>query len=328
MIRIYGLTKTSENVHYCPVEGEWRTNPETFEVDQFTGVWVDLEKPTEQDLVWLAAKFHFHPLSIEDCSHFDQRPKREQYPNYLFVVVHAIESGGESIGDGLGIELHTFLTSNAVVTVHDQPLKSLKKFREKLLNQPILFKEPIDRLYYRVFDLVVDEMPIRIEDLERELEELDSQILESQGRKNAFHDLHRFQSALFKLKQVITPQREIFMGFMEGASEQIHVESKVYFRDLFDHLNRVLDRLERLQHQLWSARELCIALQGQRTNETMRRLTVFSAIFLPLGFVTGFFGMNFEMLPIKSLIWFQICIGTILMLPFLMGWYLWSTRDS
>jgi magnesium transporter len=286
--------------------------------EDFDLAWVDLEAPTPDELAWLAARFHFHPLAIEDCIHRNQSAKLEEYADHVFLVLHGLAAGGDTT---FGFpELHIFFTQNAVVTVHDGPVPALEAFREKIQRDRATLPMQSDFLLYRLLDAFVDGWPAALVPFERRLEVLDAQLLSRDG-VSRIGEVHVLQTRLNEARYLLSPQREILDGLASRAYPWISEKASVYLRDVADHVSRLVRAIEENRESLWAIRDATIALAAHRTNETMKRLTVFSVIFLPLTFVTGFFGMNFEQIPWSNERFFWVSLAAIGALPFAMlGW--------
>lgn len=281
-------------------------------VDEFQVIWLDLEAATPEEMAWLGRRFRFHPLALEDCTHFDQRPKIEEYSNHVFLVVHGLCPGADK---DLGIyELHAFLTKNLVVTVHDAPIDAITTYRSRLSGDRKLLPMQEDFVLHRILDRSMDANPAALERIEEELETIEDEIA------HQFHPSHleriaTFRRQLGQVRRMMIPLREIYSSFAKGEYEEITEASRMYYRDVHDHCVRIIDSVDDLRERLHAVQDAYQALAAQRTNDTMRRLTVFSALFLPLTFVTGFFGMNFEAIPWSHGGLFKVTMAIVLVVP-------------
>ncbi len=285
--------------------------------------WVDIEKPTSEELAWLAQRYRFHPLAIEDCTHFDQRAKLEEYADHLFLVVHGLRVPEPRLVEIY--ELHCFITANAVVTVHDGPIESIGNLRTRFGRDRLQLPRQPEFLLYRILDGVMDRNPAALETLWTEIELLDEKVLR-QARTEHVERVHELQQELNEIRHVIHPQREILTGIMNGRYDYFSDKSAVYFRDVTDHLHQLEEFVEELRESLASIRDSYFAVSAHRTNDAMRRLTSFSVVFLPLTFITGFFGMNFEHIPWKSDFLFWLTVGSVALLP--VGMFAWLVRKD
>jgi magnesium transporter len=261
--------------------------------------WIDLDKQGEADLDLLAERFKFHPLTIEDCSHFDQRPKMEEYGDYLFLVTHGFRLTSSPTDPLQTLELHSFLGENYLVTVHAEPIPALESVWDRLKDEEALIRRGTDFVSYLVTDAIVDSFFPLLDDIAAEVEEVEDLVLAGKG-KVELTDIFRLKRLLVKLRKVLSPQRDVFALLAKRGEGWIDQRTAVYFRDVYDHVLRIHEWVEGTRDLLGNALDAYLWSASQRTNEIMKRLTLLSAIFMPLTFITGFWGQNFEGLPFES----------------------------
>jgi magnesium transporter len=275
-------------------------------------IWLDLEKATQEQLAWLGKRFRFHPLALEDCLHFDQRPKIEDYVNHLFVVVHGLVL---RTGTDVGIlELHCFLSRNVVVTVHEEPLDPIRILAERVERDRMALPKQADFLLHRILDLVVDGIPRALTQFEEQIEALDDAVSQ-QVKPWQLDRIRAIRRRLGHVRRILAPQKEIHYVLARGSFPGISEAARVYFRDIYDHSVRVFESVDELREAVSELFDTYMAGSSLKTNETMKRLTVFSALFLPLSVITGFFGMNFEAIPWSSPKLFIAAMAVIGLLP-------------
>jgi len=305
-------------------------------------MWVDLQGGAPSDIEWLGKRFALHPLAIEDCLHADQRPKVEDYSGHLFVVIHSFETvraASPSASRNLDLkklredaleaaseeqirELHSFLLPHAVLTVHDRDIRVIDDLIQKMAMDRSLIPSSADLFFHRILDGVVEAQPRYLELLDEAIEQLDQEVLVERRGEKALERVHEIQNRLNFVRRVLVPEGEVFEMLHEERYPQIRESSLPWFRDLLDHSVRVQNRIEDLRENLWTIRDAFLAIAAHRTNEAMRRLTVLSVIFLPLTFITGFFGMNFSALPYDEIKLLWVLIGVVVFLPLaMMGWF-------
>lgn len=261
--------------------------------------WIDLEKQDDALLELLESRFKFHPLTIEDCAHFDQRPKLEEYGDYLFLVTHGFrltESDTEPLET---LELHTFLGERFLVTVHVEPIPPLDAVWNRLKGEAPLIRRGPDFVSYLVADAVVDSFFPLLDDIATQVEEIEDQVL-GHSRQVELSDIFRLKRLLTQLRKVLSPQRDVFALLAKRGEGWIDHRTAVYFRDVYDHVLRIHEWVEGTRDLLGNALDAFLWSASQRTNEIMKRLTLLSAIFMPLTFITGFWGQNFTGLPFDS----------------------------
>ena len=305
--------------------------------------WVDLSAPTEEALQLLRRLFGFHEIPLEDCLHFDQRPKLEEFPGpdpYVFIVIHNFSScqrGGPGLVMDLGLpagvdhsgptairadELHAFLGRSFLVTVHSDGLPALDGVFRRVAGERALFERGPDFVYYLVADALCDSNFPVVEQISDELDDIEEAVLAAPS-KTHLHRTYSLRKVLVQMRKVLSPQRDVLAVLLrQGGGACVRPENALYFRDVHDHLVRINESLESGRDLLGNCVDAYLSAVGQRTNEIMKQLTILSAVMLPLSFLAGFFGMNFEQLPYKS----DLALAGCLVLMFLVlpgGMILW-----
>jgi magnesium transporter len=322
MIQVFGIRRDGRFV--AGVETTPERDDDGVLTAEYELAWFDLISPTPEDLAFLARRFHFHPLAIEDCAHFDQRPKYEEYADHLFVVLHGLRRCPEH--RVAVYELHCFLARDAVVTVAAEDIVALRGLRTKISRDRGAMPTQIDFMLHKILDAVMDANPAALQELEDEIDELDDAVLRRHRGSAAIERIHSYLRQLNQVRHVLNPQKDIFQSLLNGEYPAIGEKARVYFRDVFDHLVHLTHSVETLRETLWAIRDAHLAVAAFRTNEAMKRLTVFSVIFLPLTFITGFFGMNFEHIPWRNDHLFYMLVGLISIIP--IGMMIWFRRKD
>jgi magnesium transporter len=287
--------------------------------------WVDLQAPTAAHLELLRARFDFHPLTMEDCAHLDQRPKLEEYRDHLFLVTQGFACPGDRVKELELQELHSFLGERYLVTVHAAPIAALEDVWLRLTGEPRLLERGIAFVYYLVADgLVDDNFPI-LDRVADELDDLEDTVL-SRPRQQDLHRIFELKRHLVSMRKVLSPQRDVLGLLVKRGDHRIDERTAIYLRDVYDHLVRINESIEANRDMLAAALDAYLSAVSQRTNEIMKYLTVMSAVFLPLSFIVGFFGQNFDNLPfardwVHSDALMRAMIGTCIALP--LGMVLW-----
>ena len=261
-------------------------------------LWVSLEHPTEGELLSLLRDiFQFHPLSIEDCqSSGYQTPKVDDFDDYLFIVVHALQAGPHL--DRLETnELNCFLGENYLVTSSLVPeMKPLDKIWSRLSVDERLLRRGSDFICHAILDALVDEYLPLLDDMEAEIDEFEDAVL-TDPQPETLQRILALKHNMLALRRVISPQREVMNHLSRDDFPQIKPQHQIYFRDVYDHLVRIQDLSETIRDILSSTLDTYLSSTSNRLNEVMRALTVVSTIFLPLTFLAGVYGMNFKFMP-------------------------------
>jgi magnesium transporter len=257
--------------------------------------WMDVSGNEAIGLEQLRERFGFHPLAIEDCLHLDQRPKLEEYKDHLFLVTQGFSSDGERVSELRLHELHAFLGRNYLVTVHSDLMPALEAVWDRVKQSPAPLERGPDFVYYLIVDRLVDANFPLLDRLADELEELQDRVLE-RAEKADLARIFELKRHLVIMRKVLSPQRDTMAMLARRGDPRVSERTALYFRDVHDHLARLTESIEANRDLLGNALDAYLSAVSNRTNEIMKHLTLLSAVFLPLAFVVGFFGQNFERL--------------------------------
>jgi magnesium transporter len=259
-------------------------------------IWVDIERPTQEDMQYLEQHFSFHPLAIEDCMTTIQRPKIDTYDGYLFIVLHAATLAPHK-DKATSLELDSFVGENYVVTVHLKPIPSVSSTWGRCLKNMGIMSRGAAHLFYFLTDALVDNYFPILEKLDSEIQRTEDSVLKDPDATvlNTIFDL---KENVLILRRIIGPQRET-MNFIArgGYHPLIPAELSIYFRDVSDLLARINDNLDTYRDLLASARDGYMSASSNRLNEIMKVLTIICTIMMPLTLITGIYGMNFRHMP-------------------------------
>jgi magnesium transporter len=267
-----------------------------------THFWLDLQgADSDPDVpALLADVFHFHPLAVEDADHFGQRPKLEDYDDYAYMVAHGAQA------DGTGtIEVHIFVSEAYTVTLHRGDCPALATVRTRLGRHHVSEAAPMQVvLVYLIVDSLTDTFFPVLSAFDDQVDTLEDAIL-SQPTEEQLGTLFDMKRRLLGIRKVITPQRDMFAALSSGVVELpgMTTEGTRYFRDLYDHLIRISDLVDNYRDLLSGVMDTHISTVSNRLNVVMKQLTIIATIFLPLSFLTGFFGQNFAWLVVRIGSW-------------------------
>lgn len=259
-------------------------------------LWVDVQKPTEKDMQFLEKHFSFHPLAIEDCMTTIQRPKIDQYDNYLFIVLHAAIIAAHK-DKATSLELDSFVGENYVVTVHLKPIASVSSTWERCIKNSGIISRGAAYLFYFLADTLVDNYFPILEKLDGEIEKTEEAIFKNTG-PSTLHKILDLKENVLLLRRILGPQRET-MNFIARGSYVPLIPAKLsfYFRDVSDLLARINDSLDTYRDMLTSAMDGYTSAASNKLNEIMKVLTVIATIMMPLTLISGIYGMNFRFMP-------------------------------
>ena len=276
--------------------------------------WIDLQAQDAPQLALLAERFKLHPLTIEDCAHFGQRPKLESYNDYLFLVTHGFNLNGDRCEDLDTHELHTFISHRYLITVHADPLPALEEVWRRVCDEPALLLRGPDFIAYLIADQIVDTFFPLLDRIAEQIDNIEDSVLQKPGAAK-LTDIFELKRLLVTMRKVLSPQRDVFAMLSKRGDERIGERTSLYFRDVYDHLLRIHETVEGARDLLGNALDAYLWSASQRTNEIMKRLTLLSAIFMPLAFITGFFGQNFDDLPDDSTLLFVGMLTCCVLVP-------------
>ena len=250
--------------------------------------WLDIADPGDDDLSLLRETFGFHPLAVEDSEQFGQRPKVEGYDDFVFLVVY----GWTPDDDGL-VEVHCFYSERYLVTLHRDASPTLDDLRAKLERDSARFPEGA-LLLHAVVDRLVDDFLPALDQLGEELDDMEERVFAG-PRPEQLEVIFRMKRRLVRLRRVLAPQRELLARVTGGADELpgMTIEAERHFRDVYDQLVRLAEEIDGDRELANSAIDAYLSTASNRLNATTKQLTVIATIFLPLSFLTGFFGQNF-----------------------------------
>jgi magnesium transporter len=267
-------------------------------VQESTLYWVDLEDPTEKEEEILWEIFNFHHLAVEDCIATHQFPKIDDYGDYLYLIVHGVDYS-KTDGAFRTTELDIFLSSSFLVTFHYKPLRSTTQMRVRLNEGAIPPDLRPAFLLYQILDNLVQNYVPAMEDFEKRIHNIEELIIKKPDRR-ILDRIFQFKKEVLNLKRIVGPQRDVLNRFGRGEFRLIPAELTVYYRDVFDQISRYAEMAESYRDIIMMALDAYLSAVSNRLNEVMRALTLISTIFLPLTFITGLFGMNFEVIPFSK----------------------------
>jgi magnesium transporter len=250
--------------------------------------WVDVDQPVDQDFAILRDVFKFHPLAVEDSESFGQRAKLDDYDDFVFLVVY-----GAVPDDDRLVEVHCFYSEKFLVTVHRDDAPAFTEVRQRYVKRPQEIVDPA-KLLYRIIDALVDSFFPILADFDDRIDELENQTFLNASDLQ-LQEIFRMKRLLVGMRKAVTPQRDMFASLLGGVAELpgMTSEDERYFRDIYDHLIRISDLIDTYRDLLTSSMDVYLSTVSNRLNSVMKQLTVMATVFLPLTFVTGFFGQNF-----------------------------------
>jgi magnesium transporter len=288
-------------------------------------VWVDYEGPSDADLKQLAELIELHPLTVEDARTFSQRPKMEEYDGYLFMVVFGVDPDVAS-GEALLREVHLIISGDYVITIHREPFPPLTELRARYDAQRVRSEQ---FLVYKILDVVTDTFVPVLSRTDDDIDDVEQRIIDLPTPEQ-LQRIFSLKRDLVAMRRVVTPMRDMLARHADLIAELPGLESddRLYFRDLYDGLIRVSELIDSYRDLLSGATDMYLSTVANRQGEISKQLTIIATIFLPLTFLTGFFGQNFSFLVgnILTGLWAFLVFGLGGLLLALVGFTVYFRR--
>ena len=285
--------------------------------------WLDVVGPTPEQIEHLAERFKWHPLLVEDLSEFGQRPKLDSYEDYIYLVFYGARQSTD--GPPALTEVHLIVSGSYVITMRHEECHELEQLHARFQRRPSGSEQFV---VYRVLDTLTDTFFPVLEAIDDEIDELEDAIVQKPGDAE-LQRVFRLKRFLVTLRRVVTPQRDLAARTIDEITQLpgLSVDTRDYFRDIYDHLIRVSDLIDSYRDLLTGTMDVYLSTVSNRLNGVMKQLTVIATIFLPLSFVVGFFGQNFGWLTgqINSL-WVFLVYGIGGLLVPLVALFVWFKR--
>ena len=265
--------------------------------EEKTVTWIDMNEPAEADEHILLDVFHFHPLTVEDCRETRNSPKVEEFPAYLYFIVHGVRA--DTSPDHFNtIELDGFLGKNYVITYHHEKFRSIDNVKQLLQTSPTACQRGSAFLLYQILDQIVDYYSPVLDDFDERIDRLEDDIFTlDRPTKTILEEIMDLKRGVLRLRRISAKQKEVILRMSRGEFPLIEPHILPFYRDIHDHIGRVTDLAENYRDLISGAMEAYLSVVSNRMNEIMKVLTIFSAIMLPLTFIAGVYGMNFEHMP-------------------------------
>ncbi len=259
--------------------------------------WIHVSGVHDQRVIaGLGEIFGLHPLILEDIMHTNQRPKAEEMGDYLFFVLRQLNFEPEK-GEISSEQIALVLGPNYVLSFEENLSPVFAPVRERLRQgKGRLRRLGPDYLAYALIDAVVDHYFIVLEKLDERIEALEEELV-SNPRRETLHKIHRLKNATLLLRRSIWPLREAISFLERSGSSLIKETTVVFLRDVYDHTIQMIDTVETFRDMLSGMLDTYLSSLSNRMNEIMKVLTVIATIFIPLTFIAGIYGMNFENMP-------------------------------
>lgn len=291
-------------------------------------VWIDVAGLANVELIQrIAAHFSIHPLVLEDIVRTHQRPKLEEYEDSLFIVSRMAPCKDQDETE----QLSMYLTGNCLVTFQEIPGDDLDGVRRRIrMERGRIRSQGPDYLAYALLDAVIDAYFPIVDHYGEMIEDLEDQLILSPER-SLLADIYIVRRKLLEIRRALWPHRELLAILYRGDTPLIARETQIYLRDCYDHTVQLADLMENYRELVSNLMEVYLSSVSNRLNEIMKLLTIISAIFIPLTFIVGVYGMNFRPesspwnMPELTLYYgYPICILVMVIVALVQVYYFWK----
>jgi magnesium transporter len=274
-------------------------------------LWLDIVDVSDEIIDMLTASFNLHPLTIEDIILPNARPKVENFHDYLFLVMFALESqnGGAQATENQKktsvlqvstkiktVELNCCLGRNFLITFHERPLKSLAVCKDRIKRQSPIMLNGADALLYAILDSCVDNYFPVISEFDNMVDQMSDELF-SQPTQETLKKIYNLKNDVMHLRRTIGPQADVISIIARGDYEFVSPANVLYYRNIYDNLVRLNDIVGTSRDIITGAMEAYVSVVSNRLNEIMKTLTVIATIMMPLTLVASIYGMNFRHMP-------------------------------
>ncbi|MEZ5488756.1 MAG: magnesium/cobalt transporter CorA [Gammaproteobacteria bacterium] len=260
--------------------------------------WVIVEGLANVEIVeQIGSIFGIHRLVLEDILNTNQRPKFEEYDDYLYIVLKCLILEDEQFTVSYE-QVSILVLSNFVFLFKEKKDALFSSIQQRIeKSKGRLRSQGTDYLTYMILDYIVDQNFILIDSLDDVVTSLEDQLLDSEPTQDLLHKIQRVRRKIVDIRVYISPVRELLAGMLRSESELINESTRIYLRDVSDHTIRVIELIESYREILTGLLDIYVSSVSNKMNEVMKVLTVFASIFIPLTFLTGIYGMNFDTMP-------------------------------
>lgn len=265
--------------------------------DRPTIAWINIDGIHEiETLEKLGDCFGLHPLTLEDILNTDQRPKIEDFGEYIFIVLKMLYPDNNN-SEILTEQISLVLGQNFVISFQEREGDIFNSVRERIRSgKGRIRKMGADYLIYSLLDSIIDNYFIILEKLGEKIELLEEKLI-SHPVPETLNSMHKLKREMIFLRRSVWPLREVIVGLERGESSLIKGSTRIYLRDVYDHTIQVIDTIETFRDILSGMLDIYLSSVSNRMNAIMKVLTIIATIFMPLTFIAGIYGMNFKYMP-------------------------------
>ena len=285
-------------------------------------LWVDLDVSSSEQAALLTELFHFHPLAVEDALNPKSRVKLDEYPAFLLIVARVV-GFCESTPDPYDLEtanLTVFITKNACVTTHTEALPVVHQLIQRLRGNPDLLARGPARIAHAALDNAVDAYFPILDQVDEFANDLEQRVFGSFDER-LLQEIFEVKRLVISLRRYLAPQREVLSGLANRPSSFVPPDTQLYFRDVYDHMLRIMDSLDSYRDLLSSTLDSYLTQVSNRLGSVSKGLAVVGALSVPFVVVAGVYGMNFDRIPLahhpygfEIMLALQLALGALFVL--------------
>ena len=283
MIRTLYMNEQNE-LHRC-------NSPEDIQTE-IKWMWVDFESATSEEMRLLRTYFNFHPISIEDATSVNQRPKFKEYDDYLFFVFQAID-----LKSMKPEEIDVFINEHYIVTFHKENAEEVDKVWRNLQNSTLKAKHSPRDIMYSILDATVDNYFPFVYELEEKVFSFEDRHSVNISTEELIEETFDLREDLLMIRRTVNPMKDLVYRVLEGRLVNLSKKQRILLHHINDHLVRQAEMIESSREMTADIRDNYISLNSFKMNNIMKILTIYSVIFMPLTLIVGIYGMNFDIMP-------------------------------
>jgi len=271
--------------------------------DRQTVTWINVDGLHQVEILEkLGECYGFHPLMLEDILNTDQRPKMEDYGDYIYIVLKRLSQSNKNNGT-MTEQISLIMGSNFVISFQETEGDIFDPIRERIRNDKgRIRKMTADYLAYSLLDSIVDNYFIIMEKLGEKIEFLEEELV-TRPTTETLKTIHQLKREMIFLRRAVWPLREVVSGLERGESLLMKESTRIYLRDVYDHTIQVIDTIETFRDMVSGMLDIYLSSISNRLNAVMKVLTIIATIFMPLTFIAGIYGMNFKYMPELEWYW-------------------------
>lgn len=273
--------------------------------------WLDYQSPDAAQLDALQQQYDLHPLAMEDVRTYDERAKVLDFGVYLFITTHSLTRHEEDVLDH---ELEVFLGRDYLITIHDEPMPELDRAYKRFQGDPKRQDLGPDYFLYLVADEMTNALFPMLDQLDDEIDETEEETL-NRATPQTLARIFKLKHTLIQMRRSVAPMRDVMNALASTRYGIVDGKTALYYRDLYDRLSRIYELIETARDLLGNTLDTYLSVQSNRLNEVTKTLTIIATIFLPISFIVGWGGMNFELMPFKEQTMFWLVNGALVLIP-------------